>query len=118
MHGRADARLAFEPEVAAQTLRDDAMRDEQAEAGGAMVTAGGEERIKSLTFDLGRHAASIVGNEELDMIASNCAQRDIDRSRSIARESMGHGIDGEIGKNLSKLPWVAVHLQIRLATHV
>jgi hypothetical protein len=52
------------------------------------------------------------------MIASNRAQRDIDRSRSIARESMGHGIDGEIGKNLSKLSWVAVHLQIRLATDV
>ena len=118
MYCRAYARLAFELEVAAQTLRYDAMRDVQAKTGGAMVTASGEEWIKSMTFDLRRHAASIVREDKLDAGVLCCGHLDHDHSLATAGKPVGQGIEGEIGEGLAERPGVTIHRKIGPALQV
>ncbi len=75
----ADARLAVEREPAAELFGDDGVYGVQSKTRRACMAAGGEKWIKGLTLDLGRHAAAVVGNHQIDVVGPCGANADIDR---------------------------------------
>src|SRR5882672_8615126 len=58
---RSLAGLAFEMQPATQTIRHDGVDDMEAEAGAALIAAGGEERIEGFAPDIEAHPAAVVG---------------------------------------------------------
>src|SRR6202165_4227019 len=64
----AAAGLGIEVEPAAQAVGHDRVDDMQAEPGAALVAAGGEERIKGAAPDVEAHAATIVRENDLDIV--------------------------------------------------
>ena len=65
---RSFAGLAIESEPAAQTIRDDAIDNMQAEARATLIAPRREERIERLTPDTVIHAAAVVGKKNLDIV--------------------------------------------------
>ena len=92
--------------------------DVQAEPGAALVAAGGEERIEGAAADVERHAAAIVGKDDLDIVLAGLPHLDIDRAGLAVRESVRHRIEEQIGQHLPVGPGIGVHDQIGLAVDV
>src|SRR5262245_28479961 len=63
---RSSAALAFETELAAQTMGHDVVDDMQPKAGAAVVTTRREEWIEGLSPDVGSHATTVVGEQDFD----------------------------------------------------
>src|SRR5262249_43864457 len=97
---RTRTRLAFQPDAAAQAFGDDAVDDEQSKTRRSVVAPRREERVEGLQLDLRRHSASVVGNDEFDVIASGRSQINANLSPTIARIGVGHGIHDEMIQNL------------------
>jgi hypothetical protein len=84
LHTRAGIRFAVEPDLAAELLRHDIVDDVQTKPCRTPVAASGEERIEGLSFDFRRHAAAVIGDEQLDVIVPVSAQPDVDCSLAAA----------------------------------
>src|SRR5205807_2035935 len=72
--------LGLEIEPSAETIGDDVVDDVQAEAGAALIAPRREERIEGAAPDVQAHAAAIVGEDDLDIVASGLAGLDLDRA--------------------------------------
>src|SRR5262245_12377 len=85
----------------------------QTEAGASFVATRGEEGIESLPPNVGAHTATIVGEQDFDIVFTRCPYCHFNSTLSMW-ESMGNRIDEQIGQDLSVRAWVAGHHQIVL----
>src|SRR5258705_9783383 len=115
VEARASARLGIEVEPAAQTVSHDTVDDVQPQAGAALIAACCEKRIEGPAPDVERHAASIVGKNDLNIILAGLPYPDIDRPWLAVRKGMRHRIQEQIGELLPVGPGIAVPDQIGLS---
>src|SRR5262245_57638445 len=92
----ACTRLAFKAQLSPQSIHNDAMDDMETKTTRTIMAARGEKRIERPPLDVGSHAAAVIGEQKLDMLAIGRANRDVDGPLAAVREGMRHGIDGEI----------------------
>ena len=111
-------RLAPEIEAATQTIDDDAVDDMQAKTGTALMTAGREKRIESLPPHVRTHAATVVGENDFNIVRAGGAHLDIDRPLPGVRKRMRDRIEKQVGQDLPVGAGIAVHRQIRLALNI
>lgn len=64
------------------------------------------------------HAATIVGDDDLDIVLAGLAHPDVDDPRTSVREGVRHRIQKQIGQHLPVRPGIAVHGQVGLALDV
>src|ERR1700760_896698 len=74
LDARAPARLGVQIKPAAEAVGDDAVDDVQPEARAALITPRREERIEGAAADVHRHAAAIVGKDDLDIVLAGSAR--------------------------------------------
>ena len=108
----------MEIEAATQTIGYDAVDDVQAKSGTAFVTAGREKRIERLASDIRTHAATVVGEDYLDLARAGGAGLDVNHSRLCIRECMSDRIEEEMGQHLPERSGIAIHGKIRLALNI
>ena len=68
----APAQPRFEGQPAAQLLGDQIEDDVKAEAGAALVAAGGEERVERAALNFFGHADAVVGYEDISTSSRTC----------------------------------------------
>ena len=90
----------------------------QAEPGAALIPPRGEERIERAPAHVERHAAAIVGEDDLDIVLAGLPHLDIDRAGLAVRKGMRHRIEEQIGEHLPVRPGIRVHAEIGLAVDV
>src|SRR5271166_336763 len=105
---RAPSKPRFERQSATQLLGDQIEYDMQAKAGSALVAACREEWVKGAALDLLAHPDSVVGNEDVDVIAY-LTRFHRDGSRPPVRKGMDHAIEKKVGQDLPVGPGIAVH---------
>jgi hypothetical protein len=109
------AGFAVEMESAAQTIRDDGVDDMKAEAGATPVTAGREERIEGLAFDVEAHTATVVRKKNFNILVSGRPDLDVDEAFFAVGKSVCDRVEEEVGQHLSVWTGITVHRQIGLA---
>jgi hypothetical protein len=110
--------LAFEMDHSAQAVGDDIVGDVQAEADTALIAARGEERVESLAADIQAHAATIVGDDDLDIVRAGLSYRDIDATSLAIRKRMRDGVQDKICQHLPIGPGITGHGQSGLAIDI
>lgn len=112
MHARAGVGLAVELELTAETLHHDGVNGVQPKAGCALMTAGGEEWIECLPFDLRRHAAAVVSHDQRNMIGFRAIQSNINDPIAPVGKRMCHRIHGEVRQHLPEWSGIAIHRKV------
>src|SRR6185312_8516355 len=118
LDARTIPRRGIEIETPAEPVGHDAVDDMKAEPGTALVPPGGEERIEGAAADIERHAAAIVGEDDLDVVLSGGARLDFDDPGPAIGKSVRHRIEEKIGQHLAVGTGIAVHAEIGLALHI
>ena len=109
------ARLAVETDPATQTIRDDVVDDMKAEAGAALIPAGGEERIEGFAPNIKAHTAAVVRKNNFDTIMAGSLDLDVDEAFKAVGKRMRDRIEEEVGQHLPVRVGITVHRQIGLA---
>src|SRR6516164_1934529 len=114
----AAARFRFKVEPTAETVGDDAVDDMQSEPGAALVATSGKERVERAAANIERHAAAIVGKDDLDIVPSGFAHLNVDHAWPAIRKGMRHRVEEQVGQHLAVGTRIAVHDQVRLTIDV
>ena len=110
--------FAAQAKLSAQTVRHHAVDDMQAEAGAALVAAGGKERIKRLPPDVRAHAAAVVAKDDLDIIVAACPRLDGNISLPAVRKCMRDRVEEKVGQHLPVGAGIAADRKALLALDV
>ena len=108
------AGFAIKMEPAAQTIRDDGMDDVETQTSTALIPAGCEKWIEGFASDIKAHAASVVYEENFNVIMSGRPNLDIHAAALTVGERMRDRIEEEIGQHLPIRARITVHRQIGL----
>src|SRR5262245_30673417 len=88
----APAQPRLESHAAAELLRHQIENDMQAETGAALVAPRGEEWIEGAPLNLLAHADTVVGYEQVDVVA-HLPRLDDDAAGAAVWKSMDHAIE-------------------------
>src|ERR1700689_1656356 len=96
--------FGIEVEPAAQAIGHDAVDDMQAKSGTALIAARREERVECTTPDVEAHAATIVGEDDFDIVLAGSPNLDVHLAWPAVRKGMRHRIEEQVGEHLSVRP--------------
>src|SRR5262249_58100603 len=105
---RPRAEPRFERQSAAKLLRDEIEDDVEPKAGSALAAARREERIERASLDLVAHADSVIGHEDVDVVAP-LPRLDDDASGASVGKSMNDAVEEQVGQYLPIRARIAVH---------
>src|ERR1700704_4110241 len=94
---RAAAGLGMEVEPAAQTIGYDTVDDMQAQPGASLTATRREKRIQRPAPDVETHAATIVGENDFDVVLAGFPHLNIDGAGLAVREGVRNRIEEQIG---------------------
>src|SRR5262249_27445473 len=96
---RPPAKPRFERQSAAKLLRNEIEDDVEPKPGPALAAARREERIERATLDLVAHADSVIGHEDVDVVA-HLPRLDDDASGAPVGKSMNDAVEEQVGQDL------------------
>ena len=88
------------------------MHDVQAEAGTALRTAGGEERIKNVALNFLGNAAAVICESDLDLVDAEATRLDQHLSAGPFDEAVSDGVEDQAGQHLPVSARVALQRDI------
>jgi len=105
---RAPTQSRFESQSAAELLGHQIEDDVKPKPGTALATARGEEGVERATLDLLSHADSVVGHEDIHVVA-HLPRLDDDGPGAPVGKGMNDAVEEQIRQYLSIGPRIAIH---------